>query len=454
MGSVAAWGNGVREGTREAVATFRQTPQLGNLVLANLLTTFTTGLLIPVLPLFFLSKGFSFFQIGSLFSVVAAISVGVQLLAGRNQAFFGRKSVLLTLLFVPVLAFPLYLFIDTPLQYLMVSAAATLAGSASSPGIMLLVSQVAAAQSRAKVFSYLGMAQSFAYAGAVILGGSLLAISYAAVFYVGSLLALASALVLTDFMLAQGRKARMRIDERALEPEERALLQETRKAASGLNGWYAGIYAARLRLFNHAPAPVWAVRNFRLAGLYLLLFTIALAIYPIYFPIHLVSVGLPPQYVGFVVAASWVTFGICQPVAARFADRTGRYREWIVASLVVAALLNVALAQGNLWLIITAWVLLGIADGVGRPITAALVVTAVPEAQRARAFGTTEAAQTAARVVAPFTIGLTAQQYGIPSALLLVAALVAISAIPIFFIRVSEPPRAPEPRPVPAGESA
>jgi MFS family permease len=157
--------------------------------------------------------------------------------------------------------------------------------------------------------------------------------------------------------------------------------------------------------------------------------------------------------VGAVVAASWVTFGLCQPLGARYADRTGRHRVLIVASLVVAGALSLAMGLVSLPWMIVAWVLLGIADGIGRPLTSALVVDCCQGAARANAFGLMAATDTAARIVAPLALAVVIQAYGLPAGFLAAGLVVLASIPPLLLVRNAAPAPA-QTTPLPAGDAA
>ncbi|HSG50044.1 MAG TPA: MFS transporter, partial [Longimicrobiales bacterium] len=197
-----------------------------------------------------------------------------------------------------------------------------------------------------------------------------------------------------------------------------------------------------------------AVRNLRWAVLYLFLFGVSLSVYPVYFPRHLVDLGLPVHLVGVASAASWVAFGLSQPVGARYADRTSRHKPLLVASLLVAAALNLFMAlASSLWWVLGAWVLLGFADGLGRPATLSLIASSTPAPHRGHAFGWTNATVTASGVVAPFALAFLVMAHGIAAGLLAVTATIVLAALPPLLIR-EVPREEPPPQRAPAGAGA
>lgn len=442
----------LREEWAQTRRVLRETPRLRILLAANLISQFNAGLLIPVLPLFLLDRGLSILQLGAAFSLVAVCAVAVQVLAGRHQRVLGRPEVVVGLLLLSVLVFPAYLYVESVPAYFLLSALGSIASAAASPGLMVLVAQAAPREDRATVFGWLGMAASFAYAAALVLGGFLLAVGFVAVFVVATALSFSAFLVLATFVLGT-REARAR-RPKDLTPEEREAWQAVADARGGLVAWSNRLTHARAGL-EVRTAPPAAAANVRWAALHLFLFGASLAVYPVYFPRHLVEAGLPLAWLGVAIASSWITFGLAQPFGARFADRTGRHRQLIVTSLLVAALLNLVLAKGSLVWILVAWVLLGIADGIGRPVTQALIVESVQTHGRGRAFGWTEAAQTAARVAAPLALAFVVTAQGIGAALVVVASVVALAVLPLLLVRPlqAETP-APAPAPAPQGEAS
>jgi MFS family permease len=430
----------------DAGAALRESPGLRFLLAMNLLASFLAGLLIPVLPLFLVDRGFSLLQLGGLFSLVALSTLAVQALAGRWHRVLGRRGVVVALQGLTVVTFPAFLFVTTPLELVLVTGLASFAGGASGPGLATLLAEAAPVGRQASLFAYFGVVGSLSYAGAVVVGYALSDTSYAAVLFLGTALALLSVLLMGSLLFRDrltGQAARLR---RALTPEERALQRSAARGLALARASAMDLGAARLGLEGRLPQPRQAARNVRWACVHLLLFGFALAIYPVYFPLHLLDLGLPRAWGGVVIAASWVTFALAQPFGGRFADRTGKHRQLIVACLAAAAVLNLVLATGPLAWVVAAWVLFGIADGLGRPVTMALIASSVPASGRASAFGWTQAAMTAARVAGPFAIAFAIQARDIGFGLLLVTALIAAAALPMARLRPL-PPASNAPRP-------
>lgn len=433
--------------TRLALA---ESPGLKLVLFTTVLTAFLAGLLIPVLPLFLIDRGFSLLQLGGLFSLVAASAVLVQVLSGRYHAFFGRREVVLALLSVGVLVYPTYIFLETPLQFLVVTALSSFAAAASAPGLQLLIAESAPLKRRAHIFAYFGVISSLSYAAAIVVGFYLSAIGYAFVIYLGTLVSLLSFLVMLGLALNRRLAARAEAAKHT-DDDTREALAESSAALDALRDWQVTLFRARSGLEGLLPRPKQAGRNVQWLTLHLFFFGISVAVYPVYFPLYLDQLGLPRVWGGLVIASSWVTFGLCQPLGARWAERTGKHRQLIVVSLVVAAFFNLIMATQSLLWVVVAWVLLGIADGIGRPVTSALVVSSVTRAGRGAAFGWTAAGTTAARVVAPYALAFAiAGGGGIAGALLLVTLTIVLAALPVAFVRTLDEPAVLQ-RPAAAG---
>lgn len=446
MASPAQQKKGFLRDVREA---FEATPALRALVLANAVSQVNAGILVMALPFLLLSKGFNILQLGALFSTVAIGTIGVSLLAGRHQHVFGRRGVVLGLLFASVLLFPLYAVVETPLQFLLLSATSSFAGAAASPGLQVLIAEVAPPDRRATLFGYLGAASGFSYAGGLILAGLLMERGILVAFYVGAFLSFIGFAAMASFVLSD----RVRLLARAAGRPD--VLAETDLQRATLRRWAGDLRAARTRLDRNLPRPILATRNVRWLSLHLFTFYLALSIFPVYFPIFLVyELGLATKWMGVVVASSWITYALAQPFAGVIADRTGRHRTLIVGSLLCASLLVLVIAKGSLWWVIGAWVVLGVTDGLGRPVTQALIYESVDRAGRGVAFARVAVAEQLARILAPFGLALIVKSNGIPYGFLWVSAAFALSVLPVLLVRKMPAPPAPEPAAVPRGEPA
>lgn len=408
---------------REARVLVREAPALRPLIASTIVTNFNTGLLLLVVPLYFLDRGFTFFALGAIVSVTAIASILVQLAVARYPGVFARREVVVGLLAVSVAAFPFFVVVETPLQFLLVSAIAQLSGAASAPGLAALVAELAPAEQITRAYALLGVGGSLALATALGVGGVIASGGYQRVFWLGTLLSIVA------FALAARAIFRPGIG-RSADPEVARMEAELANAQSRL-------VRAREALQRRLPLPPRVRRNVAASSAYVFLFGLSLAVYPVFFPVYLHLRGISLAWVGVIVATSWVLFGICQPVGARIAERTGRHQAIIATSLLAAGLLNLVMAFAALPFLIAAWALLGIADGIGRPVTNGLIAKAVPESRRIQAFAWTSAADSVAHVVAPYGFALLIAARGMPVALSVVAVLVALAAVPLLLMRPS-----------------
>ncbi len=414
-------------------AVFQAAPTLKLFLATYLVNGVLGGLLVTVLPLYFLDRGMTFLQIGGIYSIMAVVAIGVQLLSGRYHRFFGRPQVVLAFVFVSVLTFPGYLWVHTPLEFLGLTAIASLAGAAAGPGMQVLMAESAPRNVRATVFSYFGLTKGWSHAVGLVIGGLLLVWGYSMVFVLGGLLSLASFLALLVLLIAGRGDGQRR--SKPLDDEERRLAAAIRSMKSEIRPLGTKLKRSRGQLEAAQPVPRQAVRNIRWASLYLFLFGLSVAVYPVYFPRYLITQGLSVQWVGIVAASSWVAFGLAQPFGAKYADRTGRHKTVLVASLLAASLFNLLLASTALPWIIVSWILLGVADGIGRPVTAALIIDSTPPRNRGRAFGWSEASITLSGIVAPYSLAFLIMAYDIATALSLISLTLILAAVPPMFMK-------------------
>lgn len=434
------WGD-VWEQTRNAML---RSAHLRASLAALAASTVVSGLLVVVLPLYLSARGFTLVQLGAAMGGVVLLAFAAQALSARYSAVLGRPLVVLTLLLVSGAGFPLYALVQTPFHFILASALIAIPAAIASPGLQALLAEAAAAEGAVAVFSFHGVLVSFSYAAGVVLGGLLLAFGYTAVFVAGSLVSLLAFAALARRVIGAAAP-RPRAPTGPPEAREAWLAMQAAERAARRSADEAARLARRAQLSLSLPEGTRI--NVRLGAAHLLVFGLALAAYPVFLPFHFVAEGLPAPWLGVVVAASWVTFGLVQPLGAMLAMRTGRYRAILVGSLLASALLNAVLALGPLPLAITAWVLLGITDGMGRPITSALVMGSVPPTEHGNAFGWTNAASTLARLVGPLLMALLVVWIGFDAALLVMSAVIAFSLVPLLAMR---PPAAQPAPPAPA----
>ncbi|GEM_PF-3733033 len=444
--------------TRQALAVaredWRRSPGVRHVLVVNVVSAFNAGLLIPILPLFLISKGFSLLQLGGIFVAVGVGALVVQLVAGRFPRAFGNPVLVMALAFVPALTTPLYLLAQTPLQFVGLAALGSFAGAASAPGVSALIAQAAPVEGQARVFAYLGMLTGFAYAAAILVAYSLASKGFGPVFALATLVSL-GVLGLTGWVLWRAHAAtpRSRAQRDALTQDERQAFDDLAAARKGALASLHDLQRARQGLVRRLP--LGTGRNVALLSTHLFLFGLSLAIYPIYFPIYLQQRGLPPAWIGPVIAASWIAAALFQLAGPTLAARTGRPRAVIVASLLACAALNVVMGFAPLALIISAWVVFGVVDGVGRPLAMAMVAQNASPAGPLASFSWTEAATSAARILAPYALALVVKRGGdLAMGFNYVALAVLASALPFLFLAVPRRAPAAQPATSPSGEPA
>jgi MFS family permease len=184
---------------------------------------------------------------------------------------------------------------------------------------------------------------------------------------------------------------------------------------------------------------------------YQICFTLALGAFPIYLPLFAVKLGAPAAMAGPLMAASWLVFALAQPIGGHLSDRSPGRRRLITGGLAgmaaAAALLGLsgsAPAHYALPLLIAAWVLMAIPDGLSRPAAGALLVDLAPPSERGRFLGALGAAVSLANVAAPLAHGVVASRVAPGAPFLLAALALLAAAFAASFVR--EPERAPAPR--------
>lgn len=427
--------SGSRAKLKEVTAALREAPELRRLLAANLLSAFSSALLIPTLPLLLMSKGIRLVELGGIFTLIALAPILATRISSRYLGFVDHPRALLALTVLPALLLPGYLYVTDAVGLAALATASGLAGAAAAPGIQARMAASAKPRTRAQLFAWVGAAWSLCYAAGLVLGGLLLGVSYAAVIVTGTTLTLLATLVVS-FSLLQETTPELASSNGAVRSGRR-LLRDLERSSR------------RLRVLS--PAPASQTRHVRLASAHLFIFGLAVAIYPVYLPLHLQSLGLAPSWIGAAVASSWVTYALAQPLGAKLADLWGSWQTVVTVSLLAASLLNLAIALAPLWACVFAWAALGVADGLGRPLIMAAVADGVDESRRAFAFGWTSTAETAARVAAPLGLALVMARHGISLGFVAVGCIFLASLVPLLAMTHT---RVQAPSPSPQGDVA
>lgn len=396
----------IARGTRALREMYGLTRGLGNLrvlLLSGLLGTLAAGLLNPVLPVFLSSRGLDMQGIGFVFTLASVLPIFAQPVLGGLSDRFGRKRFVVglslgTSLLVPVLglsANAVMLATVLSLKLLLVRSATPVSGA--------MVADFAPAKQRATVFALLDSASNLTFVAALVASAAAVRwLSVERLFFLAGALFLAGSLVL--FAL------------------------EEPPAAPSTGGEPRGAEALRLAA-KGLVAPFEYMRRFpSLSGLFVFqfFFCFALDLYPIYVPIYAARLGAPQEWVGPLIASSWLVFAFVQPVGGRLSDTLARRVGLITSGLGGLVVLSLAIGAVG-WLpapwglagLVLAWSLLAVPDGLFRPSVPALVVELCPADERGRFMGALGSCASLAQMLSPITYGFVAQHLSLQAAFFL-----------------------------------
>ena len=147
------------------------------------------------------------------------------------------------------------------------------------------------------------------------------------------------------------------------------------------------------------------------------------------FPVLFTAAGLPIEQIGILAAAYPAVWGAVQLVTGAASDRLGR--KWLIAGgmgVQAVGLLTVAAGHGfGVWLL--AAVLLGIGTAMVYPTLLAAIGDVAHPQWRARSVGVYRLWRDGGFAVGALLAGLLADAYGIPVAIIVVAALTGASGL-------------------------
>jgi MFS family permease len=148
-------------------------------------------------------------------------------------------------------------------------------------------------------------------------------------------------------------------------------------------------------------------------------------------PLFYAAAGLPIGEIGILAAAYPATWGIAQVVTGALSDRIGR-KPLIVAGMLVqgAAIAAIAIGSGfAIWL--GAAVVLGLGTAMVYPTLLAAVADVAAPAWRASAIGVYRLWRDLGFAAGAVVAGVTADWFGMPAAIELVAALTALTGLAV-----------------------
>lgn len=382
---------------------------------------FLQAVLYTVLPLYLIDLGFSFVEVGALLTLVAGVGVGLTIASARLGPILHSRLVLLALLTVPSIALAAYAFVRHPLHLLALGVLSTTSSALVGPVVSALLAERVPHDARGRAFAGLGVMTSVAYGLGLLGAGVLVAVGYRVSFFAASVISFAMTATLAPLLSTSARRARRGSPARTM---QNALV----RARFRLVGAGSNLRQAR-------AVPRGRARNARWAVLHTFAFTASMATFPVYFPRHLLETGLPPAHLGIVLGGSWFLFALFQPLGGALSDRVAHRGRLLAIGLAGMAGLVLLLPLQLLWIVVGAWLALGVLDGLCRPAVMASLAAAAPRDDALPFFARVEGAHRAARIVAPITLGLVIVHLSFPAALVISAVTLALSALPLGLLR-------------------
>lgn len=378
------------------------------LITASSIGTIGVGFLLPYLPVYLVGKGINFVQLGYIISIASFGSIVLKPLIGYISDRFGRKLIIVISFFLQGLLTPLYLFFNSVTGLAAVQLSRNTASEASQPALSAMIGDVAPKEGRATLFGFYSAIGSIVYAASLFGGGILLAwgLKIEHLFYIASGGLLVATAVLAFFLKETVKKEKK--PEEIPSPEIR--LPELPSPEARLEE-----PVGRLEKFFMSVIAMIADRNSLGLLFYTFFFMSALAVYGVYIPLFVTEVFHgAEEFVGPITAISWITFAVVQPFGGWLSDTLGKRKILIGVGLTLIIIFNtlMALSPNLAWMVVF-WALIGVGDGMFRPVMSALVVDIVPQKKLGTFFGTVGSVRGVANVFAPLMYGFIAQFFSI-----------------------------------------
>lgn len=388
------------------------------LLLASAISMIGAGFLDPVFPIYFMEQGINFIGLGVIFSAASACSLLLKPLMGHISDIYGRRKLIVGFSFAVSLLTPLYILVRNVIGLALVHSSRTVLSGSAQPAYSAMLGDVAPKEGRATLFGVYSAVQSIVYVAALFGGGAILAwgMEIKELFYITTVCFLGSSIVLALFL-----KETLEIGKKPSEDEDedetaRHVVQE-----SGLKKFVAGV-----RTMATQKSSLGLM-------LYAFFFTFALGVYPVYIPLFVTRVfGAEVELVFPIVAVSWITYAVVQPFGGRLSDRWGKRKVFILVGLVLIVLFNFFMAVSStlVWMVVF-WGLIGVGDGMFRPVMSALIVDIVPPTRRGIYFGTIGSVGGIANILSPLIYGAIAQLYSIRWTFLITSAFYALAMLTV-----------------------
>jgi MFS family permease len=150
-----------------------------------------------------------------------------------------------------------------------------------------------------------------------------------------------------------------------------------------------------------------------------------------YLPVYGVDRGIPPQTIGLAIGALGLSQMVSRLAIARLTQRVG-YTAVLLASMAVpAALVVLLVAPVSDPVLIGIMALIGLALGLGQPLTLILVALASNRRSRGQAMSLRMVGNRLGQLVLPVTVGATAGQAGVNGILVAVAVMLGLGTLAI-----------------------
>lgn len=377
---------------KEAKSTFSEVRGFKEFQLGTITFVLGTGLLATVVSIYmYYVKKITLLQIGIIGTISSALSVILQVSSGGMSERFGRKPILVICFMILGLLIPFYALASTVTDFLILISIQSVISSLIEPTSNAFLGDIAPQDKRARIFSLFGFITNIFYVVSLFMTLILKVLDVSLLFLVSGFLVIAA----TIFML--------RIKEERITPMVKGKVANPEKTSRGLRA------SRRINQGINRLKSVARDRNMLGITLNFVFFSSALRIYPVYFPLLVVSLGADKAWTGPIVAISWLTFAIAQPYGGSISDRLKKRKSVILYGLLFATITNLAMSfSTTLFLVVIFWGLIGIGDGISRPVRLALVVDKVKE-KKGLAFGAIWALSTLVGIVVPSVYGYLAE---------------------------------------------
>ncbi len=386
------------------------------LIVASSIGLIGIGFLLPILPIYLRdAKGISFMELGYIISISGVFIMVLKPAVGYISDKFGRKIVIASSYYLQGVVTPLYLIINSIPGLALVQSCRNAATQISQPAVSAMIGDVAPKDGRATLFGFYSSIGSFVYAIALIVGGGLLAWGFQIehIFFITAGCLLVSAAVLALFL-----KETVKTEKPA--PSEVGLEESV----------------SRFKTFVASIKIMVADRNSLGLLLYSFFFSFSLGVYPVYISLFVKEVfGGAEELVGPITAASWISFSLIQPYGGWLSDWSGKRKILVITGFVLLIIFNTGMAVSShlVWMVVF-WTLIGVADGLSRPVMSALIVDVTPPSKRGTYFGTLGFVRGAAKIVDPLIYGFVADMYGIRWAFLITSVALTITLLAVLIL--------------------